>query len=503
MDFDVIITCSGEGTRLKPLTDCLNKSLVKIGDKAIISYILDSYPKNSRFIITLGHLKEQVRDYIEINHPYLNIEFIDVDDFTSPYSSLLYSLSKTFHLINKPFYYNACDAYIADVKNLHNLDKNSAFVSLAPTCNQYRKFDINIKNDPAKKGEFCYTGVSYIKDYENFKSIALDFLTTKKQDLSDAHVIQKMNVSFIESDNWIDVGNHIALNSAQQKIKSSICVLRKKDEETYLVNSKIVKFFKDKQKVERLYQRNIQLSNCTPICDIKNNFIYYDYIEGETLSQILSEDLLLNFLQWCGLNLWVSLGDIDCNFFNEFYTNKAKIRVQKYEQSKNMLSPKINQINFRDVQPLSILLSKIYEKYHNHPTYTCNAHGDLVFENVIRAKDDFVLIDWREGFITNQGDFLYDIAKMKHNLIFDHEVIKNKGFYVKLEDGQCFFDPGTPKKNLSLISTLDNWCLQKSIDLLTLDTIVALIQLSSSGVHTGEEATLLYYMGWYNLNNLL
>jgi hypothetical protein len=53
------------------------------------------------------------------------------------------------------------------------------------------------------------------------------------------------------------------------------------------------------------------------------------------------------------------------------------------------------------------------------------------------------------------------------------------------------------------MKTLEAFCLQRNINMNVIDTIVALIQLSSSGVHTGEEATLLYCMGWYNLNKLM
>ena len=54
-EFKVLITTSGLGSRLGELTDYTNKSLIRIADKPAISYIIESYPKDTKFVITLGH----------------------------------------------------------------------------------------------------------------------------------------------------------------------------------------------------------------------------------------------------------------------------------------------------------------------------------------------------------------------------------------------------------------------------------------------------------------
>jgi len=505
LEYDVIITCSGFGSRLKPITNYLNKALIKLGDKAIISHILESYPTNCRFIITVGYLGDQVMDYIDINHSDLNIEYVSVSPYEGEGSSSLYSLSRTFKLLDKPFVYNACDTYIAGNKKF---ETNTAIVAKTYIGNQYRKYTTNIENDPANVGEICYTGLCYIEDYEKFKEITYELLKSTKYDnnLSDAHVIKKMNMSFYETDNWIDIGNFIALEQAKKNFKNKICVLEKKDQDTYLVGNKILKFFKDKYKVDKLYERAHELSNCVPKCCKKGNFIYYNWIKGEALSKVLNLKLLREFLDWCENNLWIPTNNIDENFFKDFYINKATSRVLQYIENHNVFHNKNTyfRINFREVENILDLLSKIPDSYKNSCRYS-RSHGDLVFENVIKTKTGFKLIDWREGFEPCRGsDMLYDIAKMKHNLYFDHDIIKNDGFFVKnMPHGTCLFDPGTPPENIELIKQLDNWCIDKKIDIKAIDLIVSLIQLSSSALHLGDEAPLLFYMGWYNLNKVI
>ena len=45
-EYKVLLTTSGLGSRLGNLTKFTNKSLVRIGDKPAISYIIDSYDEN-------------------------------------------------------------------------------------------------------------------------------------------------------------------------------------------------------------------------------------------------------------------------------------------------------------------------------------------------------------------------------------------------------------------------------------------------------------------------
>ena len=79
------------------------------------------------------------------------------------------------------------------------------------------------------------------------------------------------------------------------------------------------------------------------------------------------------------------------------------------------------------------LLQKIdwYKINNGIPT---NFHGDLHFENIIKNKNKITLIDWREDFsgINRYGDIYYDIAKINHGLIIDHNVIKTSKFNVHI-----------------------------------------------------------------------
>ena len=65
----VLIPTSGRGSRLGDLTEYLNKALVPVGDKAVISHIIDLYPADTEFLIMLGYKGGIVLEYLTLAHP--------------------------------------------------------------------------------------------------------------------------------------------------------------------------------------------------------------------------------------------------------------------------------------------------------------------------------------------------------------------------------------------------------------------------------------------------
>ena len=88
----VCILTAGQGSRMGNLGQKLNKALHTIDGKAIISHIIDKFPKETEFVIGVGFLGEQVRQYLQIAHENNKIIFVDVDNFLGPGSGPGYSL---------------------------------------------------------------------------------------------------------------------------------------------------------------------------------------------------------------------------------------------------------------------------------------------------------------------------------------------------------------------------------------------------------------------------
>ena len=88
----VCILTAGTGSRLRPLTENINKAILPLGDKAVISHIIDKFSKSTEFIIATGYLSATVKDYLELAHPEHNFTFVDVEHYSGQGCGPGYSL---------------------------------------------------------------------------------------------------------------------------------------------------------------------------------------------------------------------------------------------------------------------------------------------------------------------------------------------------------------------------------------------------------------------------
>jgi glucose-1-phosphate thymidylyltransferase len=74
-----IIPVAGAGTRLRPHTYTQPKSLMPVGGKTILSFIIDELiaAEVTDFIFVIGYLGEKVKQFVERNYPTLNAKFIE------------------------------------------------------------------------------------------------------------------------------------------------------------------------------------------------------------------------------------------------------------------------------------------------------------------------------------------------------------------------------------------------------------------------------------------
>jgi NDP-sugar pyrophosphorylase family protein len=101
----VIIPTAGLGSRMGNYTQNLNKALLPYKEKPVLGHIIENFPKDTKFIIPLGYLKEQIKDFCKVAYSDRDITFVEVDDFTSESSGTAYTLKQCKELINGPFWY--------------------------------------------------------------------------------------------------------------------------------------------------------------------------------------------------------------------------------------------------------------------------------------------------------------------------------------------------------------------------------------------------------------
>jgi phosphoenolpyruvate phosphomutase len=87
-----IILASGIGKRLKPLTNNLPKSLIKLNDKTIVEKQIDALVKNNirDIIVTTGPFEEKMISFIKEKYKEINLMFVNNPQYDT--TNYIYSL---------------------------------------------------------------------------------------------------------------------------------------------------------------------------------------------------------------------------------------------------------------------------------------------------------------------------------------------------------------------------------------------------------------------------
>jgi len=508
VEYKVLLTTSGLGSRLGNITKFTNKSLVRVGDKAVISHIIETYPKDVEFIVTLGHYGSHVKQYLSLAHPDRNITFVEVGNYMGEGSSLLYSISLCEEYLQCPFVFHACDTilpknYIADV----DFSSNWSVGGIGNNSQSYRTLNclngkiLSINEKGEQNFDYVYIGVSGFYDYEIFWNTCKNILkTVNTNDLSDCHVIRKMNdFSVVSIGDWHDIGNIDALKRTRSKMKETIQVLDKEDENIFIFDDFVIKFFHNKKICYDRVLRSASLSGLTPkLLDSTENFYKYEYVVADLLSDVVNRIKFSELLHWAKENLWVSKEQE--NFFDNalsFYKDKTLMRIEKFLDKHNLLD-KVDYINGIEVPKIKDLISQI--KFEDivgkRPT---GFHGDFILDNIL-TSESFTLIDWRQDFngIIESGDMNYDLAKLNHNLVLNHDMLYHNYFEIYFSESiTC--DVHVKKSLIDCKSILKEFCEENDINFNSIEILTSLIWINMSPLHEHPLDMFLYYFGKYNL----
>ncbi len=87
-----VILAAGTASRLRPLTDNTPKCLLKAGDKPILEMAIDNIIANNikEVIIVTGYLEDQIKDFVSLKYPRLNVTYIYNEVYRS--TNNIYSL---------------------------------------------------------------------------------------------------------------------------------------------------------------------------------------------------------------------------------------------------------------------------------------------------------------------------------------------------------------------------------------------------------------------------
>lgn len=428
-----VITAAGRGTRIGRVGAKLHKSLVPLNGKAVLSHIIDLAPTNSRIIICVGHMADQIKDYVELAHPQLSVTFVDVPNWDQPDGGPGASLLAARPIIgDDDLIFTSCDTlWERDHRLWYGDESWVAVASIPPGTEINRWTTVNLRADGVNvhhindKNEvvstytpntYAWTGLGYVRqtDVSLFWDGIADVFAHdgETQIVPGLRAIQHVLTGrFI---NWTDVGDEASYRHAVQRFTGYDFV--KVDQATYVLptEGRVVKFNADAEAVTHRFHRATNLENTVPkpIRGARTDTLMaHAYVPGVTAYQAIARDgveVTKRMLEWFRSTIFTSRNGAPADtaeharpLLVEFYAGKTHERVDilPTNELRAVAAQAVRLVDFAD------LVSR--------PVWGV-PHGDFNYGNVIVTPGgEFVGIDWRESFAGSFfGDLRYDLGKM-------------------------------------------------------------------------------------------
>ena len=494
----VILPTAGLGTRMGDYTKHLNKGMLPYKEKPVIAHIIDQFPVNTRFIMPIGYLADQIKDFCAVAYSDRDITFVEVD-WESNKAGTGYSLLQCKDYINSPFWYITCDTYFNEPVITDTPKHDCYYVKDIPqrSSHLYTMFktnnniiqEITFKKD-APSDWTAWTGLMYISEWENFFA--------KLSKLNDNEFIQLIQPGTMckKLDSWLDFGNPTMYQT--EVAKSQKFDFSKKNEVTYICNNRVVKWWVDNTVPKKKNRKSELNPNVFPLnCAVKGQFMAYDFVQGQTLYSFNNPVVFNKLLNWLDNNVWTTVNNDLSQSAMLFYKDKTIRRIEKF-LNKHPVLQNITHVNGIQIKSHLKYLDNIDWQYLSTNTIPGFIHGDLQFDNIIiNNSGDFILIDWRHDFAdtVDYGDIYYDLAKMAGGFIVNYASIKNYNFDFEITGTEVTIKIPNIDEIDTYQQLLKEFVYSKGWDYKKVQQLIPIIFWNMSPLHKSPFGIFLWYLG--------
>lgn len=168
--------------------------------------------------------------------------------------------------------------------------------------------------------------------------------------------------------------------------------------------------------------------------------------------------------------------------------------------NKNEISDSENKINKANVPSIFEIMSHVDFEILSAGTPS-GFHGDFILDNILKTNSGYILLDWRQDFggETLSGDRYYDISKLNHSLIINHEIVTQGKFEVLEHKGEIRCDIFRKQSFVESQNALHNFLNHNGWDRRKVNILTAIIWLNMATLHHHPFDQFLFYYGKYSL----
>jgi len=507
--FKFCILAAGRGTRSTALSG-LHKALFPVGNRPVISIILDRVPKSIPIVVALGHKSEQIRSYLLSVHHDRSFEFVQVENYLGLGSGPGLSLLKCEKNMQCPFIFTSADTIVDEDFKFSAIAKNWVGVSQVSDSESHEYCLVStadgVVNDffyGKNKNSYAFTGIAGVKDFKEFwNGLKQGNIIKGEHQVLDG--LRALNNLHTLSMSWLDTGNDRAYSRTKSFYPNDL-VVEKKNESIFVDNGSVVKYFDDADKARQRVQRSDYLIDCSPkVSKVNDNMFLYSFHEGQRLSDVNNERQLYEFL----LDYHQKFGKNRCKSDSSFFSNCDKMYRQKtldrIKQYADGPLDKISSVNGIQVSAVMNLIDQVDWEKINEKAIASKFHGDLQPENIlVLSSGDYLYIDWRESFgeSISVGDMYYDLGKLYHALIVSNSLVLEGNYDIfidhDLSKAEIYF---AVKSNLiKLNQMLQKFCLDMGLEYRHVELVGILNYLNIAGLYgtfqNGDYGNFLFLLG--------
>lgn len=513
------ILAAGRGSRLGAFTNAVNKALLPVKDKAVLSHIIEKVPLDSEIVLALGYQGAKVQQYCEIAHPDRTFHFVFISNYDGPGSGPGRSMWECRKFLQQPFYFCTADCIVPE--ELPALTQNWLGVADTNEPEHFCTVKVNDSNNDGRIDQIfnkqkdgsslAFIGLAGIKSYHVFWQQLEEHMHnngSKETELvaafSDPSIYEDGIVA--KKLTWLDTGTIESYTKTRQYFEGNQCFdFSKVGEFTYIVGTRVVKYFDDPERVTNRVHRGFTMKHAIPlILSRSKNFFAYRYEAGKTLYTDLENihDHGQALYDWCQKVLWTDQRTIPAPNFKDscyrFYHDKTIARYNEYKAKKGLVKKdSSNQVIINGVScsEIEYYLDKINWENLAVGGIPVVFHGDLQFDNIIITPDgNYVLLDWRDSFADQKivGDLYYDLAKLNGGLILPYSIIKSGAFSFCKDGNSLEFAYDVPVQLKSFKTTFEHWLEVHGYDVKKVELLTSLIYLNMSPLHAAPFDDLLF-----------
>lgn len=512
----VCILAAGRGSRSRANAMAMHKALLPVGNRAVLSRIIDQFPAGSRFVVALGAYAEQVRDYLTVAHPEVEAVTVDVDRVTGPVAGPGYSLLACREHLREPFIFTSCDTLAP--AEIPPPDRN--WVGVHPVEDPQRWCTVATGDDGRVAALYDkrpntpplgFIGIAGVRDHERFWAALERGLSVS----GESQVIPGL-VGLIEAGMdavklpWFDTGDEDGYRALLSQFDPNFSFDGKTTDVTYKIGDRIVKFFADPELARNRFERGQAHAGVfAPVLDHHGHCFTYRFVPGSMLSSHWDPPHQDALLDWLRASLWRPAPHDPGRFAalcRRFYHDKTLERLDGYldrHVPERREAPDLA-INGRVCPTVAESLARIPEAFWLGGLAS-SFHGDLHADNVVIGRDGrMTLIDWRQDFAgeTAYGDLYYDLAKYYHTLDLTPEAMAGPFRITATGDG-VDLDHQPLADVDALKAAFLSFCARNGYDRRRVEILNGLVFVNMAPLYDRPLADYLYLFGRLRLSEAL